>query len=251
MKYPADPMNKWDLLQKRIVSCELCPRLREHCQKTAIEKRAAFRLHDYWGKPVPNFGPRSARLLIVGLAPAAHGGNRTGRVFTGDRSGDFLFRVLHETGFANQPTSEHLQDGLELIDAVITAVAHCAPPANKPLPEELSQCAPFLRQTFDLLPNLRGVVALGKIAFDHCLKIYSSRGWLQTKPKPRFGHGLFYFPDAAPFLAGSFHPSQQNTFTGKLTHPMMVQVFARARQLIESTDDDRSRTKSATCALPA
>src|SRR6185437_6089721 len=149
----ADVPATWDRLQSQIIKCRQCPRLVAHCRQKAAEKRASFRDETYWGKPVPNFGPATARLLIVGLAPAAHGGNRTGRVFTGDRSGDFLFRALYETGFANQPTSRDRDDGLEMIDAAITAVAHCAPPDNKPLPEELAKCSTFLTNTFDLLPN--------------------------------------------------------------------------------------------------
>jgi len=222
----------WDSLNRRIISCQLCPRLREHCTKTAAEKRASFRDQDYWGKPVPTMGPASARLLIVGLAPAAHGGNRTGRVFTGDRSGDFLFNALHETGFANQPTSQHRDDGLELIDAAITAVGHCAPPENKLLPEEVANCSAYLTQTFDLMPQLRGVVALGKVAFDACIKQYRQRGWLAKGPRPQFGHGRCYAFDRAPFLIACFHPSQQNTFTGKLTPKMMRDVFADAARLV-------------------
>jgi uracil-DNA glycosylase len=172
-------------------------------------------------------------LLIVGLAPAAHGGNRTGRMFTGDRSGDFLFRALHETGFASQPTSVRPDDGLRLIDLAITAVAHCAPPANKPLPLEMENCSDYLSRTVELMPNLRGIVVLGRIAFDGCLRLYRSRGWLPPGPKPKFGHDhLHQFPEA-PFLLSCFHPSQQNTFTGKLTPDMIRQVFVHARTLIE------------------
>jgi uracil-DNA glycosylase family 4 len=222
----------WNILQKQIINCNRCPRLRSHCLHVAAEKRAAFREQTYWGKPVPGFGSPDARLLIVGLAPAAHGANRTGRVFTGDRSGDFLFRCLHETGFANQPTSLHREDGLQLIDAVITGVCRCAPPGNKPLPEEIANCAPFLMRTLDLMPNLRGVVALGRIAFEHCLRLYAARGWLPPGKKPTFGHGAAYMFPAGPFLLATFHPSQQNTFTGKLTPPMMRQVFEQAKTLI-------------------
>jgi uracil-DNA glycosylase len=227
-------MTTWDRLQQQIVACERCPRLRSHCKTTAEHKRFAFREQSYWGKPLPNLGGPDARLLIVGLAPAAHGGNRTGRMFTGDRSGDFLFRALYEAGFANQPQSTHAGDGLELIDLAITAIAHCAPPANKPTTEEVERCSPFLNQTIDAMSNLRGIVALGRIAFDGCLRLYRSRGWLPKGPKPAFGHGaLFQFP-AAPFLLASFHPSQQNTFTGKLTPAMMRTVFRKARKLIDS-----------------
>lgn len=227
-------MTEWEKLQRNIIHCERCPRLREYCQHIAAEKRAAFRNETYWGKPLPNLGNPKGRLLIVGLAPAAHGGNRTGRMFTGDRSGDFLFHALYDTGFASQPTSTRPGDGLELIDAAMTAVGHCAPPGNKPLPIEIENCSEYLQRTFDLMPNLRGVVALGKIGFDGCLRLYRSRGWLPAGPRPAFGHGVLHrFPNA-PFLLGCFHPSQQNTFTGKLTPRMIRQVFSHARRLIES-----------------
>jgi uracil-DNA glycosylase family 4 len=230
----AKPTRAWDDLQRRIVACTLCPRLREHCCKIATEKRAAFRDWDYWGKPLPNLGDPTARLLLVGLAPAAHGANRTGRLFTGDRSGDFLFRAMYETGFATQPTSVRRDDGLRLLDAAVTGVAHCAPPENKPTNEEAARCAPFLEETFDLMPNLCGVLALGRIAFDACLRLYRGRGWLGACPKPAFGHGKVYeFSPPAPFLLASFHPSQQNTFTGRLTPRMMNDVFLTARGMIE------------------
>jgi uracil-DNA glycosylase family 4 len=225
---------EWENLQREIISCKRCPRLREYCQQVAIAKRAAFRLDDYWGKPLPNLGAPTARLLIVGLAPAAHGGNRTGRMFTGDRSEDFLFHALYDTGFASQPTSVWQGDGLELIDLAITAIGHCAPPANKPLPIEVDNCSSYLERTVELMPNLKGVVALGKIAFDGCLRLYRSRGWLPAGPRPAFGHGVLYEFPAAPFLLGCFHPSQQNTFTGKLTPAMIRDVFSTARGLIES-----------------
>ncbi|HEY8747926.1 MAG TPA: uracil-DNA glycosylase [Tepidisphaeraceae bacterium] len=204
--------------------------MREHCQTIAAEKRRAFTEWTYWGKPIPNMGDPSARLLLVGLAPAAHGANRTGRMFTGDRSGDFLFRAMYETGFATQPTSINAEDGLQLIDAAITAVAHCAPPDNKPTPEEIQNCSGFLNSTIDLMPELRGMLALGKIAFDACLRLYKSRGWLPPGPRPAFGHGALYKFDNAPFLLASFHPSQQNTFTGKLTPGMMRGIFQEARR---------------------
>ena len=228
-------MTGWEKLQRRIISCQKCPRLREYCQTVAAEKRAAFRSWDYWGKPLPNLGDPAGRLLIVGLAPAAHGGNRTGRMFTGDRSGDFLFRALYETGFASQPTSIDRSDGLTLRDLAITAIAHCAPPANKPLPGEIANCLPYLQQTLDLMPNLRGIVALGGIAFEGCLRLCRSRGWLAKGPKPVFGHGALHQFPGAPFLLGCYHPSQQNTFTGKLTPPMMREVFARARSMIDTS----------------
>ena len=226
-------MTSWDKLQRSITTCEKCPRLRTHCRTIAAEKRRAFAEWTYWGRPIPNLGPPTARLLLVGLAPAAHGANRTGRMFTGDRSGDFLFQAMHETGFATQPTATHGEDGLELIDAAITAAAHCAPPDNKPTPEEIANCAPFLESTLDLMPNLRGILALGRIAFDACLRRYKSRGWLPAGPKPVFAHGAFYeFPNA-PFLLATFHPSQQNTFTGRLTPEMMRAVFLTARARLD------------------
>ena len=223
-------MDSWSALQSRIVSCSRCPRLRHHCATVAAEKRAAFRDHEYWGKPLPNLGEPSARLLLVGLAPAAHGGNRTGRMFTGDRSGDFLLRAMYHAGFANQPTSVHRDDGLRLIDAAVTGVAHCAPPANKPAPAEVDNCFPFLEQTVALMPDLRGVVALGRIAFDGCLRLYRSRGWLPPGDRPLFAHGAVHVFAGAPFLSCAFHPSQQNTFTGRLTPAMLLAVFRDARR---------------------
>ena len=229
---PVPPDQAWAKLQHDIVTCTRCPRLREHCQSVAAQKRAAFRDWDYWGRPLPNLGDPSARLLVVGLAPAAHGGNRTGRMFTGDRSGDFLFRAMYEAGFASQPNSDHKDDGLELIDAAITGVAHCAPPANKPTPLEIETCSTFLDRTVGALPNLRGFVALGRIAFDACLRLYRARGWLPPKaPRPAFAHGAVFHPRGAPFLIACFHPSQQNTFTGRLTPAMMRDVFESARRL--------------------
>ena len=220
----------WRRLQDEIVNCARCPRLREHCAAVASAKRAAFRDWDYWGRPLPNLGDPSARLLVVGLAPAAHGGNRTGRMFTGDRSADFLLRAMFEAGFANQPTSVRRDDGLRLIDAAFTGVAHCAPPANKPTPVELENCFPFLQRTLSLMPNVRGLVALGRIAFDACLRLYRGRGWLPPGKRPAFGHGQLYRVPAAPFLLCSFHPSQQNTFTGRLTLEMLRSVFDTARR---------------------
>jgi uracil-DNA glycosylase len=223
-------MDAWADLQDRIVNCDRCPRLRDHCATVAAEKRAAFRQWDYWGRPLPNLGEPAARLLVVGLAPAAHGGNRTGRMFTGDRSADFLLRAMYETGFANQPTSVSRDDGLRLIDAAVTAVAHCAPPANKPTPGEMENCFGYLGETVDLMPRLRAVVALGRIAFDGCVRLYRTRGWLAGGNKLTFGHGARHRCDPAPVLHCSYHPSQQNTFTGKLTPAMLRAVFAAARR---------------------
>ena len=237
----ANQVRGWAKLQHDIVTCARCPRLRTHCQAVAAQKRAAFRDWDYWGKPLPNLGEPSARLLVVGLAPAAHGGNRTGRMFTGDRSGDFLFRAMYEAGFANQPSSDHKDDGLQLIDAAITGVAHCAPPGNKPALDELSNCSDFLDRTVDLMPDLRGVLALGRIAFDACLRLYRTRSWLprDVRRRPVFAHGVVHRFPAAPFLAASFHPSQQNTFTGRLTPEMMRAVFDVARRLIDGARQSR------------
>ncbi len=227
----------WEALQARIVDCERCPRLREHCIAIAREKRLAFRDWTYWGKPVPNLGLPSARLLIVGLAPAAHGANRTGRLFTGDRSGDFLFQAMFNTGFANQPTSQDINDGLQLIDAAITGVAHCAPPDNKPAPQELASCDEYLRDTLDLMPNLRVVMALGLIAFKVCLRHFRQRQWLGIG-RCEFAHGAMYAEPrgesaaAPPALLAAYHPSQQNTFTRRLTPAMLEAMFGKARSLL-------------------
>ena len=199
------------------------------CRQVAEEKRAAFKVEKYWGKPIPNLGSPEARLLIVGLAPAAHGGNRTGRMFTGDRSGDFLFRALFETGFANQAACLRPDDGLELIDVAITAVAHCALPQNKLMPDEIANCSTYLDCAVELMPHLRGMVCLGKVAFDACLRLYRRRGWLPAGPRLIFGHGVMHQWTGVPFLVASYHPSQQNTFTGKLTPEMLRNVFQQAR----------------------
>jgi uracil-DNA glycosylase family 4 len=207
-------------LEREIVDCRRCPRLVAWREQVAREKRAAFRDWDYWGRPVPGFGDPDARVVLLGLAPAAHGANRTGRMFTGDRSGDFLYAALHATGFANQPTSEHRGDGLALIDCFITAGVRCAPPANKPLPSERDNCRPWLDQELALLERARVIVCLGKFAWD----------LIAPRPLPRFGHGA-EARSGRYALLGCFHPSQQNTFTGKLTAPMMESVLVRAREL--------------------
>jgi len=225
-------------LQQSITHCERCPRLRAHCTQVALEKRLAYRDWIYWGRPIPNFlpaEPRTTRLLLLGLAPAAHGANRTGRMFTGDRSGDFLFAALHATGFANQPNCTSREDGLQLIDCAITAVCHCAPPDNKPTLKEITQCRPFLDQTLQLLPALRGIVALGKIAWDAGIREYRQRGWSTTERPPAFTHGALFQPVGVPFLLATYHPSQQNTFTGVLTQPMLQVVFAQAKKLINAS----------------
>lgn len=224
-----DPHKSSDRLNRSIIACERCPRLIAHCRKTARDKRAAYRDETYFGRPVPNFGDPAGRVLIVGLAPAAHGANRTGRMFTGDRSGDFLFAALHRTGFASQPTATRADDGLTLRDVLITAACHCAPPANKPTREELANCSDWLAHTLDLMPRLRVVLCLGAIAFDAMLRYYQAQGWVDKRAAHRFGHGAAYAFDDAPILIGSYHPSQQNTFTGRLTEPMLDDVLRQAR----------------------
>ena len=223
-------------LRRQIVSCQRCPRLRAYCARVAREKRAAFRDDVYWGRPVPGFGDRRARVLVLGLAPAAHGANRTGRVFTGDRSGDFLMRAMHGAGFANIPTAQHAKDGLKLSDAYISAVVRCAPPENKPTPKEIRSCQPHLEAELDLLTRVRVVVVLGKVAFDAYWRLMAERG-VVPRPKPRFTHGVvFDGGDAstrAPALVASYHPSQQNTNTGKLTPTMLADVFKKARSLLD------------------
>lgn len=219
-------------LNRDIISCERCPRLRAHCESVAREKRKSFRDQDYWGKPVPDFGTIGrADLLIVGLAPAAHGANRTGRMFTGDRSGEWLYRALHKAGFANQAHSENKDDGLNLINCAITAVAHCAPPDNKPMPDEIAHCLNFLARTLKLRKP-KVVLALGAIAWNAMIDEWKRQEVWQG-PRAKFAHGAEkqIGPDG-PLLLGSFHPSQQNTFTGRLTEPMFDSVFSRARKLI-------------------
>ena len=220
-------------LAAKVIACERCPRLRAHCRQTAEIRRRAFRDWEYWGRPVPPFGDHFAELLVVGLAPAAHGGNRTGRMFTGDRSGDFLYRALHSTGFASQPTSHARDDGLVLKDAYITAAVRCAPPENKPAPKEIANCRGYLEEELVLLANLRVVVALGRIAFDVYLAILRDKGQLRRRSDFVFGHDREHViaPDL-PLLISSYHPSQQNTSTGKLTDQMLKDVFERARRYI-------------------
>jgi uracil-DNA glycosylase family 4 len=231
-------------VHRAIVTCERCPRLRQYCQRIAREKKRAHRDDVYWGRPVPGFGDPNARLLLVGLAPAAHGANRTGRVFTGDGSGDFLMSALHRTGFANINTSQRVDDGLKLTDAYILSAVRCAPPDNKPLPEEITRCLDHLEVELTHLPRVRVVVALGKIGFDAWLQLLK-RGGVTLSPRPQFGHGeVVKFDDSAdarrggpagplPALIGCYHPSRQNTNTGKLTAPMMESVFRKAKRLLD------------------
>lgn len=222
-------MSKLQLLEEEVIGCRTCTRLIEHCNNIAQVKRRAYLDWNYWGKPVPSFGDPNARVLIVGLAPAAHGANRTGRVFTGDRSGDYLYRVLHATGFASQPESRAKNDGLILNDVFIAASVRCAPPDNKPTPEEIANCRPFLERELDLLPNVKVVVALGKIAFDNYLTILKSRGAIRSRSQFKFSHNAIH--ETIPILISSYHPSQQNTSTGKLTEPMLRAVFESAALL--------------------
>ena len=219
-------------LEARIAECRRCPRLVAWREQVARERRAAFASEEYWGRPVPGFGDPAARVLIFGLAPAAHGGNRTGRVFTGDRSGDWLFAAMHRAGFANQPTSTHRDDGLELIDAWIAAAVRCAPPANRPTPAERDTCLPWTVRELELLPRIRLIVCLGGFAWDAALRLRAAAGLENPRPRPKFGHDVLFDPGDRLPLLGCFHPSQQNTFTGKLTEGMMEAVFARARALV-------------------
>lgn len=219
-------------LEEQIAGCRRCPRLVAWRERTAREKRAAYRPETYWGRPVPGFGDPAARILIVGLAPAAHGGNRTGRVFTGDRSGNFLFGALHRAGLANQPTSTHRGDGLRLRDAFVSATVRCAPPANKPTTEERETCRAYLETELDLLADVRVMIALGGYAWSQVLRICRARGDMPSPAPARFGHGAEVTLGDRTLL-GSYHPSQQNTFTGRLTPPMLDAVMARAVQLAD------------------
>lgn len=218
-------------LNEQVASCRRCPRLVSWREDVAVRKRAAYSEEDYWGRGVPSFGDAEARVLIVGLAPAAHGANRTGRMFTGDRSGDWLFGALHNAGFANQAESLHSEDGLELRDAYITAAVRCAPPDNKPTPDERDCCRSFLESELQILTRLRVIVCLGGFAFNQTLRILTARGVAVPRPRPRFGHGAEVDCAGAPVVLGSFHPSQQNTFTGRLTRPMFDAIWNRAREL--------------------
>ncbi len=221
-------------LERKITGCRRCSRLVAWREVVAREKRAAFAHEQYWGRPIPGFGDPRARVMILGLAPAAHGANRTGRVFTGDRSGAFLFAALHRTGFANQPVSLHAGDGLALHDAWITAAVRCAPPANKPTPAERDTCLPYASRELELLTGVRVIVCLGAFAWDAALRILAIRPHPPVsipRPRPRFGHCAEFALADAPVLLGCFHPSQQNTFTGRLTAPMIDTVLRRARAL--------------------
>lgn len=229
------PLPQWlKVLNAEVVACTRCPRLVVYREKVALEKRRAYRDCEYWGKPVPGFGDPNARVLVLGLAPGAHGSNRTGRPFTGDASGNFMYPVLYETGFANQPTATDRNDGLLLSDLYITAAARCAPPDNKPLPQELANCSSFLDRELDGLKNLKVVLALGKIGFDAYLNYLKRRNVITTKAPYVFRHAACYWMPDGKILLASYHPSNQNTNTGKLTRHMFVDIFLEARRLVDA-----------------
>ena len=231
-------------LNEEVVVCRLCPRLVAYREQVAREKRRAYRDCEYWGKPVPGFGDPQGRVLILGLAPGAHGSNRTGRPFTGDASGNFMYPVLHRAGFASQPGATGCNDGLRLNNAYITAAVRCAPPQNKPLPQEIANCAIFLEREIALLENVRVVVALGRIGFDAYLNHLKRLGMLRSKKEFVFGHGAQYqMPDGRILLA-SYHPSNQNTQTGKLTREMFTEIFRRAARLAAGTAAQKAQRKA-------
>lgn len=238
-------------LQKEILVSNACPRLIKHCQKVALEKRAMYRDQQYWGKALPSFGDPEAELLIVGLAPAAHGGNRTGRMFTGDRSGDFLFRALHEAGFANQPVSVDRNDGLKLTNCYITTIVRWAPPQNKPTPKEIRQCLPFLKRELELLDRVKVVLALGRVAFDAYLRLARDQVKLSAKSGMPFHHGAIYeLSGRLPRLHCSYHPSQHNTQTGRLTRAMFQRVLVDIREYLTSIKLARLTRASAEMHTP-
>lgn len=226
-------------MTRDVTDCTKCPRLVHWREEAAKSPPLRFRGQDYWARPLPGFGDPRASLLVVGLAPAAHGGNRTGRIFTGDRSGDWLFRALHKAGFANQPTSVSRDDGLRLSGCYVAAVVRSAPPANRPLPSERDNCLPYLVREIQLLHNLRVIVALGSFAWDGALRALRGAGINVPSPRPRFGHEAEAIAERY-VLIGSYHPSQQNTFTGKLTEVAFDRVFKRAKKLIERRSDART-----------
>jgi uracil-DNA glycosylase len=226
----VSPSDGLEALEREIVSCRKCPRLVAWREEVARVKRASFADETYWGRPLPGFGDPAASMIVLGLAPAAHGGNRTGRVFTGDRSGDWLFAALHRAGYANQPTSRRRDDGLALRDAWIVAAVRCAPPANKPTTIERDTCLPYAVRELELLQSGRVVVCLGAFAWDAALRILAALGHERIRPRPRFGHGAEAVSGRYTLL-GCFHPSQQNTFTGRLTADMLDAIFTRAREL--------------------
>jgi uracil-DNA glycosylase family 4 len=223
---------KLNVLMDEVCACRSCERLVEWRERVGVEKRKSFRDQDYWARPVPGFGDPRARLMVLGLAPAAHGANRTGRMFTGDRSGDFLYAAMHRAGFASQPTSTSRADGLRVHDAWVTAAVKCAPPDNKPLPPERDACSAFIQGELRLLPDVRVILCLGGFAYDAALRLMREAGTPVPQPAPRFGHGVRVAVPGAPSLLCSYHPSQQNTFTGRLTPAMLDDVFAAAREMI-------------------
>lgn len=227
----TDDLQHWQTVEDAIVACQACPRLVEWREEVARTRRRAYRDQEYWGKPVPGFGDHQARVLVVGLAPGAHGANRTGRVFTGDGSGEFLYRALFKAGFANQPTGRHRGDGLVLNDLYISAVCRCAPPGNKPTTQEIANCLPYLQQELSLLKRLKVIVVLGQIAFDYTLRLYRQNGY--QIPKVSFGHGAVEsLGDGLPWLVSSYHPSRQNTQTGRLTEAMFDEIWMRVVELL-------------------
>ncbi|HWR17903.1 MAG TPA: uracil-DNA glycosylase [Terriglobales bacterium] len=225
-------MSVLNVLNKEVIGCRLCPRLVEYRERIGREKRRAYMDWDYWAKPVPGFGDPNARMLILGLAPGAHGSNRTGRPFTGDQSGYFMYPILYRTGFASQPNATHVDDGLKLIDVYITAPVRCAPPDNKPTPDEIANCAPYLDREIAALKNLKVVVVLGRIGFDAYLNYARRQGVIQRKTGYVFGHGLNYTMPDGRVLYASYHPSNQNTATGKLTEAMFTDVFREVKKLL-------------------
>lgn len=233
-----DNTRQLELLQRQVITCTRCARLVRHCREVARAKRRMYRQWEYWGKPVPSWGDPKAELLILGLAPAAHGANRTGRMFTGDRSGDFLYQRLHDAGFANQSTSVSRDDGLELWNCYITAALRCAPPKNKPLPSETRNCRPYLEAELRLLTRVRAVLVLGRIAFDAYLSVVAAQHEaFPPRSTFRFAHGAnFSLPDGLPRLFCSYHPSQQNTQTGRLTEAMFTKVLTDIREFLENSD---------------
>ena len=236
-KLDSSAAEDWQKLQRRIVRCRKCPRLVEHCKAIAVKKRKAYADQKYWGKPVENFGQGRASLLVMGLAPGAHGANRTGRMFTGDRSGDWLYRAMHKFGFASQAESIDRDDGLQMINTVVSGVCHCAPPDNKPTREEITNCQPFLEQTVAAVEP-KVILALGRLAWTETLRLAKVLQWLsKTDPKPpKFCHGAEHQFSNEVWLLASYHPSQQNTFTGRLTEAMFNRVFNRARKLCDDRD---------------
>ncbi len=237
---PRQSHDAWQNLNARIVACRRCPRLIEYCATVARVKKSAYQDATYWGRPVPNFCEPAGRLLIVGLAPAAHGANRTGRMFAGDNSGKWLYRALFKAGFANQPTSTSVQDGLRLVDCAITAICHCAPPGNKPTLDEVRNCAAWLDETNSCLP-VRVYLALGVLAWKAVWQLVVRRG-AATGPCPKFSHGRVLPVSDGKYLVGSYHPSQQNTFTKRLTEPMLDAVFAQVRKLLADDALDLQRS---------